>query len=93
MAKSNHKKVFGAFTTVPWRLPDGSDVVRASRDPDSFLFNLSKVHKIVPYNYIDLAVRHYSKDYLVIFGNAAEICIREDYDQRTDNFSGYGSTY
>ena len=57
VAKSNHKKVFGAYITVPWRLPDGKDVVRADHDPDSFLFNLSKVHKIVPFKYIDLAVR------------------------------------
>lgn len=47
---------------------------------------------MVPYKFIDLAIRQYHKDYLVIFGNAAEICIREHYDKRDDNYSGYGSS-
>ncbi len=68
-------------------------MVRADRDEDSFLFNMSKLHKLPPYKYIDLAVRQYSRDYLVIFGNAGELCIREHYDKRGDNYSGYGSAY
>lgn len=92
--RSNWGSIFGAFTSIPWKIDEGYSL---SNIHDTFLFSLSN-NRIFEIKERDLeyAVYHGGRgakdldsDLIFYFGAAAGLLVYDNCDQRDDNFA-YG---
>jgi hypothetical protein len=62
------------------------------QDDTAFLFSLNNKTKHVPYGLKkDKAVRHTTKDFLIVLGQAPDIAIKQHCDKSKDSVSCYGN--
>ena len=86
---AEYGKVFGGYTEVPWSTPKSDS--QYFYDYRAFIFSIS--HRTKHLQCLDEfnAVQHFSKDNLFAFG-FGDFGIRENCDQRDDNWSNFGCT-
>ncbi|CDW84039.1 tldc domain-containing protein [Stylonychia lemnae] len=87
---SDHGKVFGGYTSVPWKTPELH--YQAQKDSTAYIFSLTEttLHP-VNQNFVDHAIGHYKKQILQ-FG-LGDIQIEDQCNLKYTNSCNIGSTY
>ena len=95
--KANNR-VFGGFTNLSW---DSSDTEKRG-DPNAFIFRVVNIQdennsSIEKFNYKEEGVILCYKDYCAYFGGKdfgwTDIALRNNCNQRNDNYSNFGRSY
>ena len=89
--KSEHGKVFGGYTDIPWSTPKDGDVEYKSGNGNSFIFSLRDDFNFVQLKCLDKSKEvHHNKDYLTSLGGGGGFYIWDKCNINTKSWSNLG---
>ncbi len=91
LIKSESGQVFGAYTSIPWKIPDTND--ECYIDKTAFLFSLTQRSKHQPYQNTLQTVRFWRDQHLFFFGGGCDLAIGDQPDRRKDSWTNLGYTF
>ncbi|CDW90176.1 tldc domain-containing protein [Stylonychia lemnae] len=86
---SEYGQIFGGYTSIPWKSPEG--LYQQNSDGDAFIFQLTKRAKYTQSQNTGFAVGH-QKNQILQFG-MTDIFIKDNCDERRSSSANIGSTY